>query len=456
MRQSSRREFALGLTAAGVTKAAAAAAKGRHPNFIIFLADDLGWRDISCFGAADVKTPNIDAIARRGVRFSQYHCNAPECTPTRTALLTGRYQQRVGGLECAIGVGNVGRYDEASWLEKRGELGLPASETTFVKALQKRGYATACFGKWHLGYGEKFRPNHHGFDEYVSVLGGNADYFTHREEDGTLVLARNGQPLERRGYLTDIFAEEAAAWLKRRDGRPFLLYLPFTAPHTPIQDPDGYDPKTGTAPVQQGNRAVFAKMVERMDARIGEVMAQLRSAGKEEETIVIFTSDNGGDPNADNGELRGRKSSVWQGGLRVPCVMQWPGRIPAGSETPQVALTMDWGPTLLRAAGLRGALRSDGIDLMPFATGVRASERRTVFWRYKRAHNVRKAVREGDLKLVVDNGREELHDLASDPREQHDLLAGAPAEAARLRGKLAAWEREVAAPRLRDFTPVGG
>jgi N-acetylgalactosamine-6-sulfatase len=442
-----RREFGLGLTA-GLTRAAGAA---RRPNIVIFLADDLGWRDVSCFGAPDIRTPNVDAIAAGGVRFTNYHCNAPECTPTRTALLTGRYQQRVGGLECAIGVGNVGRYDEASWLEKRGELGLPTTETTFAKLLQQSGYATACFGKWHLGYGEKFRPNHHGFDEYLSVLGGNADYFTHREEDGTLVLAQNGKPLERKGYLTDIFAEESIAWLKRRDARPFLLYLPFTAPHTPIQDPDGYDPKTGTAPVQNQKRAVYAKMVERMDARIGDVMKQLRAGGKEDDTIVIFMSDNGADPNGNNGELRGRKSSVWEGGLRVPCAMKWPGRIRAGSTTAQLALTMDFGPTLLRAAGVRSTVAFDGIDLMPMVTGAKPPQSRTVFWRYKRAKNVRRAVREGDLKLVIDNDKEELHDLAKDPREEHDLLPGASSDAVRLRAKLSAWEREVAAPRLREF-----
>jgi arylsulfatase A len=442
-----RRQFGLGL-AGGVGTAVGAA---RRPNIVLFLADDLGWRDVSCFDAPDVRTPNVDAIARGGVRFVQYHCNAPECTPTRTALLTGRYQQRVGGLECAIGVGNVGRYDDAVWLEKRGELGLPASEVTFPKLLQQNGYATACFGKWHLGYSEKFLPNHHGFDEFLSILGGNADYFTHREEDGALVLNRGGKPLERKGYVTDLFAEEAIAWLKRRDSRPFFLYLPFTAPHTPIQDPDAFDPATGTAPVHKQNRAVYARMVERMDARIGDVLRQLRAMGREGNTIVIFMSDNGGEANGDNGELRGRKSSVWEGGLRVPCIMRWPGRIPAGSTTSQVAMTMDFAPTLLRAAGVATATRFDGIDLLPVLTGARTGEARTLFWRYKRANNVRKAVREGDLKLVIDNGREELHDLAKDPREQNDLLPAAEADAARLRKKLAAWERDVMAPRLRPY-----
>jgi arylsulfatase A-like enzyme len=351
-----------------------------------------------------------------------------------------------------------GRYDDAEWLQKRGELGLPASETTFAKILQQYGYSTACFGKWHLGYAEKFRPSQHGFDEYLCILGGNADYFTHREEDGTLVLNQNGKPLERKGYVTDIFAEEAIGWLKRRTGKPFFLYLPFTAPHTPIQDPDGYDPKTGTAPVQQKNRKVYAKMVERMDTRMGDVLRQLRAMGQEDNTIVLFLSDNGGDPNGDNGALRGRKSSLWEGGIRVPFVMRWPGHLPEGSTNSQVTLSMDIGPTLLRAAGIGkpAGVRFDGMDILEIAARRRQPPPRTVFWRYKRLGNVRKAVREGDLKLVIDNGVEELHDMARDEREQNNLLPGGAADAARLKRLLAAWELDVMAPRLRPFRPGPG
>jgi len=448
-----RREFAA--AAAGATLARGA---GKRPNIVLFLADDLGWADVSCFGSRDIRTPNVDAMARGGVRFPRYYCNAPECTPTRTALLTGRYQQRVGGMECAIGVGNVGRYDDAEWLQKRGELGLPATETTFAKILRRSGYDTACFGKWHLGYSEKFRPSQHGFDEYVAILGGNADYFTHREEDGTLTLYKNDKPLDRKGYATDIFADEAIAWLKRRGGKPFFLYVPFTAPHTPIQDPDGFDSKTGTAPVQQKNRKIYAKMVERLDARMGDVLHQLRAMGQEENTIVLFLSDNGGDPNGDNGPLRGRKSSLWEGGIRVPLVMRWPGHLPEDRTNTQVTLSMDLAPTLLHAAAVPApsGVRFDGMDVLDIAAGKREPQKRTVFWRYKRMGNVRKAVREGDVKLVIDNGEEELHDLAHDEREEHNLLPGAAGDAARLKKLLAAWEVDVMAPRLRPFRPGPG
>ncbi len=431
------------------------AASSPPPNIVLIVADDLGYGDLSSYGATDIRTPNIDRIAQRGIRFTHCYANGPECTPTRTALLTGRYQQRVGGLECAIGVGNVGRYDEAIWLQKRGELGLPPAELTLARVLKKWGYRTACFGKWHLGYLERFLPRRHGFDEFFGILGGNADYFTHREENGQLTLYRNEKPEDRRGYLTDLFAEEAIAWLKKRDRNPFFLYLPFTAPHTPIQDPDEFDPKTGTAPWKNRHRPTYAKMVERMDQRIGDVLAQLRVMGQEDNTIVILLSDNGADPNGNNGLLRGGKGTLWEGGIRVPCLMQWPSGLPAGKIVSQVAITMDLMPTLLRAANIsEPAAKFDGTDLLPILRGQASPHPRKLFWRYKRGDIVRKAVRIGDLKLVLDPRGEELHDLSADEREQNNLLPARAQEAEALKKALAAWEREVQAPRLRDFRPA--
>jgi N-acetylgalactosamine-6-sulfatase len=453
-----RRDFARGLAAsAGAARAARAAAPAR-PNIVLFLADDLGWGDLSSFGCTDIRTPHIDGIGRRGVRFTHHCCNAPECTPTRTALLTGRYQQRVGGLECAIGVANVGRYDDAEWLQKRGELGLPETETTFARILQRNGYDTAVFGKWHLGYAEKFGPLRHGFDECLNILGGNADYFTHREANGDMVLARNGKPLDRPGYVTDIFADEAIAWLRRRAAKPFFLYMPFTAPHTPLQDPDGFDPKTGTAPTRPRERGIYAKIVERMDRRIGDVLAQVHAMGAENRTIVIFLSDNGPEGMGNGGTLRGRKSSLWEGGIRTPGNMHWPGRIEGGRTFSSLIMSMDFAPTLLGAAGVAPppGVRFDGIDMLPAITGRRPPQSRTVFWRFKRLANVRKAVMEGDLKLVIDNGAEELHNLATDQSEEKNLLPGAAADAARLKRKLADWERDVMAPRLREFRSTPG
>jgi N-acetylgalactosamine-6-sulfatase len=442
-----RRAFLKAMTAAPlVTRSAPAATP---PDIVIFLGDDLGSADLSSYGATDIRTPNIDSIGRRGARLTRFYANAPECTPTRTALLTGRYQHRVGGLECAIGIGDVGRYDEAEWLQKRGELGLPASEISLAQILKSNGYDTAIFGKWHLGYPARFWPNHHGFDASFGILGGNADYFTHKEESEIAALYANGRNTERKGYLTDLIAQAAIAWLKQRSSRPFFLYVPFTCPHTPIQDPDEFNEKTGTAPVRNRDRKVYAKMVERMDARIGDVLRAL----PRENTIVLFSSDNGADPNGNNGPLRGGKGTLWEGGIRSPLLIHWPGNITGGTTLSQVGLTMDLAPTLLAAAGIAPPRPFDGVDLLPVLRGRRQVFSRTVFWRYKRLENRRGAVRVGDLKYVRDNGEESLHDLATDEFEQNNLAASRPRDIEQMRARFAAWEKEVAAPRLRDFRP---
>jgi N-acetylgalactosamine-6-sulfatase len=428
-------------------------AQKRPPNVIIILADDLGWGDLAINGAPDVRTPNIDGLARAGVRFTQSYANAPECSPSRCALLTGRYQHRVGGLECAIGVNNIGRYDEAAWLQERGELGLPASEPTIAKQFKDLGYDTAITGKWHLGYSEKHWPRMHGFDYSFGILGGNADYFTHEEQGeglGKTQMFENGARTARSGYMTDIISDAAIGWLKRRNAKPFFLYLPFTAPHTPIQAAEDFDPKTGTAPHRQKHRPTFARMVERMDARIGDVLRQLDAMGKAQNTIVVFMSDNGGDVNGRNDPFKGKKSSVWEGGIRAPLHIRWPGVIPAGREVSQVAMTMDLAPTLLDAAGAKGG-RFDGINLLPFITGQRRPFERTVFWRYKRARNVRKAVRHGNWKYVNDDGARALHDLAADAGEKKNLFGDRPEVVTDLEARLAKWERDVESPRLKGF-----
>ena len=426
-----------------------------RPNVVLILADDMGWGDVAMNGCPDVATPHIDSIARQGVRLTQFYANAPECTPTRCALLTGRYQHRVGGLECAIGVNNLGRYDEAEWLQKKGELGLPVGELTLARLLRGGGYDTACFGKWHLGYMAKFGPLRHGFDAYFGILGGNSDYFTHEEMGegaGHSQLYEGERPVQRKGYLTDLFTDAAVDWLGRgRQGKPFFLYLPYTAPHTPIQDPEAGE---GAAPHRDRHRPTFAKMVERLDACVGRVLRQLETMGAAENTLLLFLSDNGGDPNGRNAPYRGLKSSVFEGGIRVPCAMRWPGRIAAGGTVGQVSLTMDLLPTIAAATGVRvpAGRRLDGIDLLPFVRDGRAAVARTVFWRYKRGKARRKAVREGDWKYIDDSGKQYLFDLAGDEQEKWDLLAERPEVAARLRSLLARWEEDVRAPRLAGFS----
>ncbi|MCC6352652.1 MAG: sulfatase-like hydrolase/transferase, partial [Verrucomicrobiae bacterium] len=263
-----------------------AASPAHKPSIIFLLADDLGWGDVGCYGANGVRTPHIDRLAAEGARFTQCYSNGPECSPTRAAFLTGRYQQRVGGLECAIGIGGVGRYDDAIRLAGRHDLGLPPEEISIARLLKDAGYATAVVGKWHLGYEDKFSPNRHGFDHALYALGGGMDYFHHVEDAPayTPVLRLNGAPATRPGYFTDVIADECVRWIGEREGtRPFFLYVPFTAPHSPYQAPYEAGPsplaadstrwKQGTAPPE-----IYAAMIERMDAAIGRILAALADA----------------------------------------------------------------------------------------------------------------------------------------------------------------------------------
>jgi len=431
--------------------AAEPAAPSARPNIVVLFADDLGYSDLSSFGCRDIRTPAIDSLGRDGVRLTHFYSNAPECTPSRAALLTGRHPQRIGGLECAIGIANVGRYDEAVWLQKRGELGLPTSEASLAKLFRGAGYATAMFGKWHLGYDPKFSPKQHGFDESLVVLGGGTDYVSHTEPDGANVLRHNDAPAEVPGYLTDVFAARAVAWINQPRNQPYFLYVPFNAPHDPYQGPDD-----GPAPVPwpKGTREIYRKMVERLDQRVGDILAAVDRSPAARNTLVVFLSDNGGTAIANNGSLRGTKTTLWEGGIRVPCLIRWPAAIPAGRESIQAAQNIDLAATLLAAAGVKPAADRplDGISVLDVLTGKKEPFARTLFWRYKRGDNRRKAVLDGDDKLIIDNGQITLLNLARDPAERDNLLAAQPAKAATLEAKIVAWEKTVAAPRLRDFT----
>lgn len=419
------------------------------PNVVLIMADDMGSADLSSYGATDIRTPHIDSIGKQGIRFTQAYCNAPECTPSRTALLTGRYQQRVGGMECALGVGNVGRYDEAIWLRERNQMGLPFEEITIAKMLKQAGYDTACSGKWHLGYTSDFAPNGHGFDDYFGILGGNADYYKHTEEDGSNVLYENGKPIEREGYLTDLIGQRAVDWLKRRSNKPFFLYVPFSSPHSPYQSHSVKDIPAGG--YNRGSRKIYAEMVEAMDAQVGAILAQLDRMGAASNTWVIFLSDNGGTNIGSNKPYRGNKSSVWEGGIRTACLMRWPGVFRPGTETAQVSLMFDITASIAAAAAAKPPRKLDGEDLLAQWKGEKPVKPRTVFWRYRRAENTRKAVRHGDWKLVNDNGAEALHHIGRDAVEKSNQLEQEPTIANDLRARMAAWEKDVRAPRLKDF-----
>lgn len=343
--------------------------------------------------------------------------------PDRTVSAEG------GGLECAIGVGNAGRYDEAQWLEKRGELGLPGEMSTLPRALKRAGYRTASIGKWHLGYAERFRPSRHGFDVAEGILGGNADYSTHKEENGEMVYFRGNRKEAREGHTTDVIGKEAVEFLRGQEaGQPFFLYLPFTAPH---------------APMQPGYR----ELVEQMDARVGDVLDELKRTGLERNTLVLFLSDNGADANGSNAPLRGRKSSVFEGGIRVPWILRWPGVVKAGTEFGEAVTTMDLLPTLAPGAG-----PTDGADLMPALTGRGQLGERALYWRYRRMKSTRKAARAGAWKLIHDNAERYPFRLDEDQLESRNLY-GERAEVVKdLEERLRRWEEEVRAPRLREFS----
>jgi N-acetylgalactosamine-6-sulfatase len=442
---------AAGPAAVAAANAQASAPPGRRPHIIFILSDDLGYGDVGCYGSPDIRTPAIDRLASEGVRLSECYTAAPECTPTRTAFLTGRYPQRVGGLECAIGVGNVGRYDDAIRLAEKHELGLPADETSIARMLKDAGYATALCGKWHLGYEKKFFPDRHGFDTWIGPLGGACDYFLHTEPDGTNVLYEDGAPVRRDEYMTDLITDAAADRIRRHAGdRPLFLYVAYTAPHAPYQGPN--DRAKGPAEkdkMEEGTHAAYVQMIEHMDRGVGRILAALAEKGLAGGALVFFTSDNGANRMGSNGRLSGAKGGLYEGGIRVPCIVRWPGVLPRGMTNGQPCITMDLSASIVRAAGAAPppGRALDGIDVLADVAAGRPVQPRTLFWRARRGERTWRAVRDGALKyLSRQDGAattEWLFDLAADPAEKEDLLARRPDDGQRLKALLAGWEREV-------------
>ncbi|MHB8902107.1 MAG: sulfatase-like hydrolase/transferase [Thermoguttaceae bacterium] len=428
------------------------------PNVVFILADDLGYGDLGCYGRTDIRTPVLDGLAREGVRFTQYYANGPECTPTRTALMTGRYQQRVGGLECAIGTGNIGRYDDAIRLRESNDLGLPPAENTLVLGLKASGYATAITGKWHLGYEPKFSPKLHGFDRSFYCIGGGMDYFHYLDNLAGYNLLVDGNPVRREGYFTDLLTDQALAFLDEQSRRPFFLHVAFTSPHSPFQGPGDFrdDPLPLDSPLWDQGVAppdVYIAMIERMDSCIGKVLARLEERGLDGNTVVLFASDNGGTRSARNAPLSGIKGSTMEGGIRVPGIVRWPGVIPAGVTSDQVCATFDFTASILRIAGARppAGHKLDGLDVLAMLEARKPLLPRTLFWRGRRGEGTWRAVRDGDWKYVSrddkGNKQEYLFDLARDLPEKENLLPTNPDDADRLRRLLVLWEREVAPTR---------
>jgi arylsulfatase A-like enzyme len=399
-------------------------AQAIKPNIVFILADDMGYADVSCYGRRDLNTPNIDSIATNGIRFLQAYANSAVCSQTRLALITGRYQYRLrAGLEEPIGPATP------------KSVGLPPSHPTLPSLLKKIGYGSTLVGKWHLGSLPDFSPLKSGYDHFFGTFGCCADYFNHGRDaalNGPLAypLYEEEVPVERHGYMTNLLGDRAVQVIEgyARSKEPFLLSLHFTAPHWPWEGP-GDEAESirlrgkTLAHYDGGTQETYRQMIAAMDAQIGRVLKALEAGGLANNTIVVFTSDNGGERFSDTWPFTGRKTELLEGGLRIPSLISWPGHIPAGRTSDQVTISMDWLPTLLAAAGTTPdpAFSSDGVNLLPMLTQNAAPVPRKLFWRYKGSWQ--RALRDGDFKYLKILDSDFLFNVVADPMERANLKA---------------------------------
>ena len=416
--------------------AAVPASAQTKPNVVLIIMDDVGYGDYGSYGAPDIKTPNVDRLARDGVKFTDFYA-APSCTPTRAMLLTGRYYQRTA-LEVPLGAAPA------------GGRGLPASGRTLPQLVKNQGYATGLIGKWHLGYRPDMVPKAHGFDYFFGFLSGLVDYYQHTDQNGKPDLFENDKPVQVEGYMTDLITDRSVKFIEENAQRPFFLEVAYNAAHWPFQVPD----KPSVAPdnarfVQPheehtSTRADYAAILERADQGVGRIVAALQKLNLTRNTLVIFTNDNGGEWLSRNAPLFHRKTTVWEGGVRVPLIMKWPARIPAGRTSPQVGMMFDLTRTILAVteAPVPAEARLEGIDLLPIVTGQQQPVERTLFFRVTGAR-AQRAVRQGDWKLMVDGGGVFLFNLRTDIGERNDLAKERSDIARRLRPMIAEWEKDV-------------
>ena len=390
------------------------AADEPRPNIVFIMADDLGYADLSCYGRRDFTTPNIDRLAAGGARFTQAYANSSVCSATRTALITGRYQYRLPvGLEEPLAT-------------PARNVGLPPEHPTLPSLLKKAGYGTTLVGKWHLGWLPDFGPLKSGYDHFWGFRGGAIDYFTHKSSTDTEDLWDGDMRVHQAGYLTDLLGNRAVAVVEdyARSKQPFLLSLHFNAPHWPWEGPgDKAESQRVTELIDfdGGSLETYARMVRQMDVQVGRVLQGLESAGIANNTIVIFTSDNGGERFSDTWPFTGKKTELLEGGLRIPTLIRWPGHVRAGGTVAQVAISMDWMPTLLAAAGASPdpAYPPDGMNLLPVLTQNTAPVSRKLFWRYKA--NAQRAMRDGDMKWLKIGENTFLFNVVADPLERANL-----------------------------------
>lgn len=409
----------------------AAEAREGKPNIVLILADDLGYGSLACYGSKQIRTPHLDRLAASGIRLTDFHSNGPMCTPTRAALMTGRYPQRCAWVPDED-LSPVFREQRRKNPAQRWAWGIAPAEQTVAETLRDAGYRTALFGKWHLGYDTRFHPMNQGFDEFRGFIGGAVDYHTHVATHGLKELDWwDGKAIRNEtGYTTDLLTRHAVDFIARHKDRPFFLYLAHAAPHDPWQ---GRDPAAKKTPAE-----TYKEMIEVLDESVDRVTAALREHGLEKNTLLVFCSDNGAAPPpgvAANGRLKGRKGSLHEGGHRVPFIAAWPGVIPAGSTSSATVMTMDLLPTFAKVAGSEPATLLDGVDLMPLLRGGRLDKERTLHWLFRESW----AVRQGPWKLIGKGGEAAfLVNLEDDLAEKSNRLG----EQRDIAGKLTASHRQ--------------
>lgn len=412
-----------------------------RPNIVFIVADDLGYADLGCYGGRDASfgpvSPVLDGLAARGLKLTQGYSNSPVCSPTRFALMTGRYQYRLRGAA-----------EEPINSKSRGSttLGLPPEHPTLPSLLRDAGYRTALMGKWHLGYPPAFGPLRSGYDEFFGPMSGGVDYFTHCSSTGQHDLYLGEAEQQEGGYLTDLITDHGLDFVRRmaggaRSGTPFFLSLHYTAPHWPWETRDdealAQEVKGNLFHLHGGNIDTYRRMIHHMDEGIGRLMDLLRAEGLERDTLVVFTSDNGGERFSDNWPLVGGKMDLTEGGIRVPWIAHWPAVIAPGSTSTQTCMTMDWSATMLDAAGATAAASHplDGRSLMPLLRDATWRDDQPLFWRMN--HRGQRAMRHGPWKYLRVDGHDYLFNLEGDERERANLAPIAPE---RLAAMVQAWE----------------
>jgi arylsulfatase A-like enzyme len=401
-----------------------------RPNIIYIMADDLGYADLSCYGRKEYKTPHLDRLSEQGVKLLNAYSSAPVCTPTRVAFFTGRYPAK----------SPVGLYEPITNLDSLA--GLPAEVPSLPMLLQRAGYETNLVGKWHVGDKPEFRPRSRGFDYFYGFTPGAIDYVNHRHR-----LMENDVVVEHEGYMTELLEKKAEWVIKKKHEKPFFLALMFNAPHWPWQGPKDPGYPDTVLFTSGGSPSTYVQMMQSLDDAVGKILQAIDDAGISKNTVVIFTSDNGGERFSDMGPFKGSKMQLWEGGIRVPAFVRWPDRISAGSNTRQVATTMDWTATILSLAGAKPDPKFpfDGIDLMPILIGQQKEIPRELYWRvFQRLQN--KAMREGSWKYLQDKNGEYLFNLDKDPYEKEDVRQSNNEVFQRLKNKYAAWESSVLKP----------